>query len=32
MNWIQKFAYWILSEELEKQNNVLSEFRQEGLL
>ena len=20
MNWIQKFAYWILSEELEKQN------------
>jgi len=32
MNWIQKFAYWILSEELEKQNNVLSDFKQKGLL
>ena len=32
MNWIKKFAQWLLSEELEKQNNVLSEFKQEGLL
>lgn len=24
MNWIQKFAQWILSEELEKQNNIES--------
>lgn len=43
MNWIKKFAQWLLSEELAEawamatefiraQNNVLSEFREQGLL